>query len=61
MNKDQTAGRIDEMRGRLKEVAGRVIGDEGLQARGTIQKLAGKAQADYGDFKADVQRLSESS
>jgi uncharacterized protein YjbJ (UPF0337 family) len=60
MNKDQAEGRIEEAQGKLKEVAGRITGDKDLEVKGTIQKIGGKVQAGYGDFKEDVKRLSES-
>jgi len=60
MNKDQAEGRIDAVQGKLKEVAGRILGDKDLEVQGTIQKIGGKVQAGYGDFKQDVKKLSES-
>ena len=38
------AGRGEEMKGGLKETAGRVFGDEDLEAEGAAQKSAGKAE-----------------
>jgi uncharacterized protein YjbJ (UPF0337 family) len=54
INKDQVKGRIKEAQGKIKEVAGRIVGNETLEAKGTIQKLAGEAQAKFGDVKQDM-------
>ncbi|MGJ7544506.1 CsbD family protein [Variovorax sp. LT1R16] len=51
MNKDQVAGRVDQAKGKVKEVAGRVVGNESLEAEGTAEKVGGKVQSTYGDVK----------
>lgn len=56
MNKDQVKGRIEEVKGMLKEVAGSVVGNKSLEAKGLSQKVFGKIQAGYGDVKADLKR-----
>jgi uncharacterized protein YjbJ (UPF0337 family) len=56
MNKDQTKGRIDEVKGKVKEIAGVVVGDKELEAKGKVQNIGGKAQAAYGDVKADLKK-----
>ena len=38
------AGRANEIKGGLKEAAGKLTGDEGLEAEGKAQKTAGKAE-----------------
>lgn len=53
MNKDQIKGRIKEAEGTVKEVAGKVSGQEGLELKGKLQKAVGKAQAGFGDLKHD--------
>ena len=45
MNKDQTKGRIEEVKGKVKEIAGQLVGDKELEAKGTVQNIGGKAQA----------------
>jgi uncharacterized protein YjbJ (UPF0337 family) len=54
MNKDQVKGRVEEMKGSIKEATGKVAGDKTLEAKGNIQKNLGKAQEKYGDVKQDV-------
>jgi uncharacterized protein YjbJ (UPF0337 family) len=38
------SGRSDEIKGGVKETAGKVFGDEGLEAEGAAQKDAGKVE-----------------
>jgi uncharacterized protein YjbJ (UPF0337 family) len=54
INKDQVKGRVKEAEGKIKEVAGKLVGNETLEAKGKIQKTLGKAQAKFGDVKQDV-------
>ncbi len=54
MNKDQVEGRVKEAKGTIKEVAGQLVGNEKLEAKGAAQKIVGKAQAKFGDVKKDV-------
>jgi uncharacterized protein YjbJ (UPF0337 family) len=51
MNKHQVEGRVDEAKGKVKEVAGRVVGNESLEAEGMGDQVKGKTQAGYGDAK----------
>jgi uncharacterized protein YjbJ (UPF0337 family) len=59
MNKDQTKGRIEEAKGKVKEVAGNLVGNDNLALKGTIQKSGGKAQAAFGDLKKDIKDASK--
>jgi len=59
VNKDQTEGRVKEAKGVLKEVAGTLLGDEKLEAKGKVQRIVGKAQAKFGDVKQDVKEHSK--
>jgi len=54
MNKDQVKGRVKETEGKLKEVAGKIVGNEKLEEKGRTQKILGKAQAKFGDVKKDM-------
>ena len=51
MNKHQVEGRVDEAKGKVKEVAGRVVGNESLEAEGMADQVKGTTQAGYGDAK----------
>ena len=54
MNKDQVKGRVNETEGKVREVAGKVVGDEKPEAKGKVQRVIGTAQAKFGDVKQDV-------
>jgi uncharacterized protein YjbJ (UPF0337 family) len=54
MNKDQVKGRVEEAKGKIKEVTGHAVGNPDLEDRGTVQKVGGNLQKNYGDLKQDV-------
>ena len=54
MNKHQVEGRVDKAKGKVKEVAGRVVGNESLEAEGMADQVKGKVQSGYGDAKEDT-------
>ena len=58
MNKDQVKGRVNEAKGNIKEVAGKLVGNEKLEAKGKVQKIVGNVQAKFGDVKKDVKDLT---
>lgn len=59
MNRDQVKGRVNQAEGKVKEVAGKLVGNESLEAKGKIQNVVGKAQAKFGDVKQDVKDAKE--
>jgi uncharacterized protein YjbJ (UPF0337 family) len=54
INKDQVEGRVKEAAGKAQEVAGRTVGNRTQEAKGTINKNLGTAQAKVGDVKEKV-------
>jgi uncharacterized protein YjbJ (UPF0337 family) len=60
VNKDQVEGRINVVEGKIKEIAGKVTGDEKLAVKGKIQGVVGEAQAKFGDVRQDVEVPSKS-
>ncbi len=54
INKAQVNGRTEEVKGTVKEVIGKVVGDKDLEAEGNIQKNIGKVQATVGDVVEDI-------
>lgn len=54
MNQDQVEGRVEEGKGKVKEVTGKVIGDKKMEMEGNVQKNIGKTQKGYGDIKQDI-------
>lgn len=51
MNRDQVQGRTQQLKGKLKEVAGRLVGDESLELEGVLENTAGKVRSACGDTK----------
>ena len=54
MNKDRIRGSVEQAKGKVKEVVGKVTGDAKLEAEGNTQKTAGKIQNAVGGFKDAV-------
>jgi uncharacterized protein YjbJ (UPF0337 family) len=54
INKSQIKGRVTEAKGKIKEVTGKLVGNERLEAKGKIEKVLGETQAKFGDVKADI-------
>ena len=52
--KDQAVGKFHKVKGELKEIAGELNDDPNLEAEGTNEKIAGKAQEKIGQVKKVV-------
>jgi uncharacterized protein YjbJ (UPF0337 family) len=48
---DQIAGRLHELKGKLKETAGKVVNDRKLTAEGRSEYIAGKIQKKIGQIE----------
>jgi len=59
MNKDQIKGTTKEAEGKIRKAAGKMVGNEKLQAKGRIQVAAGKAQAKLGDVKEELKEARD--
>ncbi|MBV9538049.1 MAG: CsbD family protein [Acidisphaera sp.] len=51
MDKDRVAGAADQAKGAVKEGAGKLTGDQKLQAEGQADKLKGKTESAVGGAK----------
>ena len=51
MDKDRIEGSVEQAKGKLKEVAGKVTGDAKLEADGKAEGTAGKIQNAVGGLK----------
>jgi uncharacterized protein YjbJ (UPF0337 family) len=49
--RDKVKGRAKEVAGKVKEKTGKAIGNPNLQDRGTTEKVAGKVERKVGDVK----------
>ena len=54
MNKDRVEGSLEQAKGKVKEVAGKVTGDVKLESEGKAQQVAGKIQNAVGGVKDAV-------
>ena len=54
INKDQVKGRVNEVKGKIKEAAGDLVGNEKLKAKGKAQKNLDKAKTKLASVKQDV-------
>jgi uncharacterized protein YjbJ (UPF0337 family) len=54
VNKDQIKGRTKEVEGKINEVVGKVVGDKKLEVKGKVQQIGGEAQAKLGDVRQDL-------
>jgi uncharacterized protein YjbJ (UPF0337 family) len=51
MDKDRIKGSAEQAKGKVKEVAGKVLGDSKLQSEGKGDQVKGKVQNAIGGFK----------
>ena len=58
MSKQHVKGHVKEAEGKIKEVAGKLVGNEHLEAKGKAEKIAGKHQAARADLKEDIRKLA---
>ncbi|TPI18032.1 MULTISPECIES: CsbD family protein [unclassified Mesorhizobium] len=56
VNRDQVAGLAKQMKGSVKQAAGKATGNRRTQVEGAADKLAGKVQKAYGDVKDKVKK-----
>lgn len=55
MNKDQLKGRLDQAKGKAKEITGTVIGSSRLQTEGRLEQIAGKSRTVLGNAKGVIE------
>ena len=56
VNKDQVAGVAKQVKGSIKQAAGKATGNRRTKAEGMADKVAGKVQRAYGDVKDKVRK-----
>ncbi|MCY1278370.1 CsbD-like protein [compost metagenome] len=54
MNKDQFKGKVDQLKGQIKEATGKLFGNQRLENEGKAQNAAGDTQEKAGDIKEDI-------
>jgi len=61
MNKDELAGKMENLKGRTKEAAGALTGNKEKEAEGVVERVAGAVRENVGKAKEEVKRSAESS
>ncbi len=56
MNKDQVKGSMKEAAGKVQEKTGEVVGSKSQQAKGMAKEVEGKAQKTAGDVRDAVKK-----
>lgn len=56
MNSDQIKGRAKTGKGKIQELAGKILEDKKLEKKGAIEKNTGKVQSAYGDLKQELKK-----
>ncbi len=56
MNKDQIKGKIDEIKGDIKERIGGASKDRSTQAEGWVENKKGKVRSGVGDVKDELEK-----
>ena len=56
VNRDQVAGLAKQMKGSVKQAAGKATGNRRTEIEGAADKLAGRVQKAYGDVKDKVKK-----
>jgi uncharacterized protein YjbJ (UPF0337 family) len=54
MNRDEMEGKAENLKGKVKETAGDVTGNERMKGEGQADQAAGKVQEKYGEGKRKV-------
>jgi uncharacterized protein YjbJ (UPF0337 family) len=52
--KDNAEGKMHQVKGKAKEIAGKIVDDHDLEAEGRIEALGGKAQEKIGQMEKVV-------
>ena len=60
MDSEHVKGAADDVKGAIKDTAGKITGDEKLQAEGKMDKVKGAAHNAVGDVKDAVRDATKS-
>jgi uncharacterized protein YjbJ (UPF0337 family) len=59
MDREHVKGAADKAKGTIKEAAGKVTGDKGLESEGKVDKAKGSVHNAAGDVKDAARKLTE--
>jgi uncharacterized protein YjbJ (UPF0337 family) len=54
MNRDQVKGRAKEVAGKVEKIVGRAVDSPKTEAKGIVKEIAGKVQKTFGDMRNDL-------
>jgi uncharacterized protein YjbJ (UPF0337 family) len=54
--KDEVAGKVHELKGKIKEKVGQVMHNPDLEDEGTVEKIAGKVQHKIGQVEEVIEK-----
>jgi len=57
--KDKTEGKWDDTKGKIKEEAGKAVGDRSTEWSGKVDQVKGHVKEGIGDLKNDVAKEKE--
>lgn len=59
MNRNQVKGALKEIAGKVQEETGKLLGNKEQQARGLLKQVAGRAQVRLGDAKEAIRHAKD--
>jgi uncharacterized protein YjbJ (UPF0337 family) len=59
MEKEQVTGKLDELKGKVKQGVGKATDNPGLQGEGLLDEAKGKVKEAYGDVKDAVKHTDK--
>jgi uncharacterized protein YjbJ (UPF0337 family) len=59
MEKEQVTGKVDELKGKMKQGVGKATNNRGLQGEGVVDETKGKVKQAYGDVKNTIKRADK--
>jgi uncharacterized protein YjbJ (UPF0337 family) len=59
MEKEHVTGKMDELKGKVKQGAGRATNNPNLQGEGVVDETKGKVKQGYADFKDAIKRTDK--
>ncbi|AZO70176.1 MULTISPECIES: CsbD family protein [unclassified Mesorhizobium] len=57
VNRDQVVGLAKQVKGSVKQAAGKATGSRRMQVEGVSEKIAGKVRKAYGDVKDKARKM----
>jgi uncharacterized protein YjbJ (UPF0337 family) len=57
MNRDQMKGRAKEVAGKVEKIVGRAVGSSKMEAKGVAKETAGKVQKTVGNVRSDLRDM----